>query len=244
LTFAQCFATERRIPAVPTTPLRFDEHKRSTQRETLMSAKTMDVCSLRDSVVDEYRKFATSFTTIHAEDIRAQIDAIYAEGRFWPDPLIQINPRYRHGTTLETLITGGALHPRTAEIFRDGDGPLSLYKHQEQAIALAAQGESFVVTTGTGSGKSLCFFIPIVSAVLTEKPKSSAPRTLSGGYRRLSCARSYRTRRHSQRRSPSVGPSRSLSRGGVPGCPIWWTRNRGRDVRASWQRRTQFLRRS
>ena len=28
----------------------------------------------------------------------------------------------------------------------------SLYKHQEQAIALASQGESFVVTTGTGSG--------------------------------------------------------------------------------------------
>lgn len=54
----------------------------------------MDVFSLRDSIVAEYRKFATSFTTIHAQDIRAQIEAIYAEGRFWPDPLIQINPSY------------------------------------------------------------------------------------------------------------------------------------------------------
>ena len=84
-----------------------------------MSGKSMDVFSLRDSVVGEYRKFATSFTTIHAEDIRAQVEAIYAEGRFWPDPLIQINPSYKRGANFETLIADGALDPRTADIFRD-----------------------------------------------------------------------------------------------------------------------------
>ncbi len=142
-----------------------------------MSAKSLDVFSLRDSVVSEYRKFATSFTTIHAEDIRQQVEAIYAEGRFWPDPLIQINPSYKRGANLEALIAGGALDPRTADIFRADGAPLSLYKHQEQAIALASPGESYVVTTGTGSGKSLCFFIPIVSTVLAEKRRGGARRT-------------------------------------------------------------------
>jgi RAD3-like DEAD/DEAH box helicase/uncharacterized protein DUF1998/helicase-like protein len=137
----------------------------------------MDVFSLRDTVVGEYRKFATSFTTIHAEDIREQIEAIYAEGRFWPEPLIQINPSYKRGANLAEIITSGALDPRTADIFRANGAPLVLYKHQEQAIALASQGESYVVTTGTGSGKSLCFFIPIVSAVLAEKRTRSASRT-------------------------------------------------------------------
>ena len=37
----------------------------------LMGQGHMDVFSLRDTVVDEYRKFATSFTTIFAEDLRA-----------------------------------------------------------------------------------------------------------------------------------------------------------------------------
>lgn len=37
-----------------------------------MSGKSMHVFSLRDSIVGEYRKFATSFTTMHAEDIRDQ----------------------------------------------------------------------------------------------------------------------------------------------------------------------------
>jgi hypothetical protein len=137
----------------------------------------MDVFSLRDTVVGEYRKFATSFTTIQAEDIRDQIKAIYAEGRFWPEPLIQINPSYKRGSNLAGLIAGGTLDPKTAEIFQVDGSPLSLYKHQEQAIALASHGESYVVTTGTGSGKSLCFFIPIVNAVLAEKRSRIERRT-------------------------------------------------------------------
>ncbi len=128
----------------------------------------MDVFSLRDSVVREYEQFATSFTKIFAADIRSQVDAIYAEKRYWPEPLIQVNPNYKRATTVADLVAGGALDPGCAEIF-----PISLYKHQEEAIALAGDGESFVVTTGTGSGKSLCFFIPIVNAVLREKRRSA-----------------------------------------------------------------------
>lgn len=51
----------------------------------------MDVFSLRDSVVGEYKQFATSFTTICAKDIREQVEAIYAEDRYWPEPLIQLS---------------------------------------------------------------------------------------------------------------------------------------------------------
>jgi hypothetical protein len=142
-----------------------------------MSSKNMDAFALRDAMVEDYRRFATSFTTIFAEDVRQQVDAIYAEGRFWPEPLIQINPSYRRTTTVAALVESGLLRPACREIFRDGDGPLALYKHQEQAIALAAQGESFVVTTGTGSGKSLCFFLPIVDAVLAARESAAPPRT-------------------------------------------------------------------
>ncbi len=135
-------------------------------------SRSMDVFSLRDSVVHEYEQFATSFTTIHAGDIREQVDAIYAEKRYWPEPLIQINPNYRRTATVADLVAAGSLDPGCAEIF-----PLLLHKHQEEAITLAGHGESFVVTTGTGSGKSLCFFIPIVSAVLAEKRRSAVRRT-------------------------------------------------------------------
>src|SRR5688572_2833349 len=142
-----------------------------------MSARSMDVFALRDSIVVEYKKFATSFTTIHAADIRQQVDAIYAQGRFWPEPLIQINPSYKSGVSLDSLIASGAIDSRVRDIFQIQGTPIRLHKHQEQAVALAADGESFVVTTGTGSGKSLCFFIPIVSAVMREKRRNAARRT-------------------------------------------------------------------
>ena len=141
------------------------------------SAPALDVFALRDSVVDEYKHFATSFTTIHAPDISEQVAAIYAEDRYWPEPLIQINPSYKRPTDVGTLVANGVLHPGCVDIFRANGQPLSLYTHQEQAIALATEGESFVVTTGTGSGKSLCFFIPIVSHVLAARRTNAQRRT-------------------------------------------------------------------
>jgi Lhr-like helicase len=144
----------------------------------------MDVFSLRDTVVGEYRKFATSFTTIFADDLRKHIDAIYADERYWPEPLIQINPNFKRVTNVEKLVAGRVLEPACAEIFRANQTAanprgeaLTLYKHQEQAISIAAAGESFVVTTGTGSGKSLCFFIPIIDAVLKQKRAGEGKRT-------------------------------------------------------------------
>ena len=149
----------------------------SPNRATAGHAPTLDVFALRDSVVGEYKRFATSFTTIHAPDIREQVEGIYAGDRYWPEPLIQINPSYKRSTDVGALVANGVLNPGCADIFRAKGEPLSLYKHQEQAIALADEGESYVVTTGTGSGKSLCFFIPIVSHVLNARRSSTQRRT-------------------------------------------------------------------
>ena len=146
-----------------------------------MTVAHLDVFALRDVVLNDYKKFARSFTTIHAQDIRDQLEAIYESAKFWPEPLIQINPSFKRSTNVDQLVASGVLQPECAQIFRTAPAPegqaLSLYKHQEQAIALATQGESYVVTTGTGSGKSLCFFIPMVNAIIADRRKGGTPRT-------------------------------------------------------------------
>jgi ATP-dependent helicase YprA (DUF1998 family) len=43
---------------------------------------------------------------------------------------------------------------------------LRLHRHQQDAVEVARRGGSYVLTTGTGSGKSLSYFIPIVDHVL------------------------------------------------------------------------------
>jgi DEAD/DEAH box helicase domain-containing protein len=49
----------------------------------------------------------------------------------------------------------------------------SLYSHQAEAWEAATRGENVVVTTGTASGKSLAFNLPVLAA-LTEEPKLRA----------------------------------------------------------------------
>jgi DEAD/DEAH box helicase domain-containing protein len=51
------------------------------------------------------------------------------------------------------------LHPALVKGLADA-GIAELYAHQAEAVEVAASGSPFVVTTGTASGKSLCFNIP------------------------------------------------------------------------------------
>ncbi len=119
----------------------------------------MDVFSLRDRLIGDYSAFARSFTTISAADIRQALDAEYASGRFWPDPLISVNPRFQPAKTGDEMAAAGEILPLTAQVFRLRDRPgeqsVQFHLHQYNALAIARQGRSFVVTTGTGSGKSL-----------------------------------------------------------------------------------------
>lgn len=122
-----------------------------------------DVFQFRDSVIDDYSTFSRSFTTISAPDIKKAVDEEYELGRYWPDPLIQLNSNYKKAATIPDLCAEGLLHPECAKIFMSGkpEGnpqPLTLFTHQQEALVMAQNKQGYVVTTGTGSGKSLAFF--------------------------------------------------------------------------------------
>lgn len=127
--------------------------------------------------MEDYEHFSRSFTRIRADDIRVQVDQIYASGQFWPEPLISINPHFEKGASIADLVADGTLHQDTGLVFRVGGKPITLHRHQEQAVSKAAAKKSFVVTTGTGSGKSLCFFIPIIDAAIRARAAGEAQRT-------------------------------------------------------------------
>lgn len=52
------------------------------------------------------------------------------------------------------------------------------FRHQEEAIEIARRNEPFVVATGTGSGKSLAYLIPIVDHVLRNRPEKHQVRAI------------------------------------------------------------------
>ena len=140
----------------------------------------MDVFTFRDELVSDYERFSRSFTTIRSNDILQAVDAAYGGGRFWPAPLIELNPNFVAGGYIDDLVANGTLDEQCAKIFRLKDAgdtfgkPLRLHKHQADAIEIARHCESYVLTTGTGSGKSLGYFIPIVDDVLRRKRRGDA----------------------------------------------------------------------
>ena len=141
-----------------------------------------DVFSFRDAVIGDYGSFSRSFTRIFAEDIRRTVDEGYDQGKYWPDPLIQLNSNYKRSETIPNLCREGLLHPDCEQLFMAGKpeghpSVITLFSHQLEAIAIAQRKEGYVVTTGTGSGKSLAFFIPIVDHILKARDKDSTRKT-------------------------------------------------------------------
>jgi ATP-dependent helicase YprA (DUF1998 family) len=137
----------------------------------------VNVFDLDSSLVRDYERFARSFTQIRSVDIRSRVEQIYATNRFWPEPLISINPHFEGGPSVEELAADGTLHSDTAHVFRVDGQPIKFHRHQSQAIAKAAHRHSFVVTTGTASGKSLCFFVPIIDGAIRARAAGETRRT-------------------------------------------------------------------
>ena len=130
----------------------------------------MDIFHVRDRLVEDYREFTGSFVDIHDKAIREHVAERMANGYQWPDPWLSFNPSFASGGTVSELIEAGLLQPGNRNIFRLPNGQeLRLHKHQKEAIEAARTGQSYVLTTGTGSGKSLAYIVPIVNKVLEAK---------------------------------------------------------------------------
>ena len=98
-----------------------------------------NVFSFRNELIDEYQAFSRGFARIAADDILQEVERQYAAGRYWPEPLIQINPNYKRKGSVQELAQASELHPGCAEIFQfDKSGgnpqPLELVTVQRPAI--------------------------------------------------------------------------------------------------------------
>ncbi len=141
----------------------------------------MDVFSLREALVQDYARYARGFIQVRDQRLDEHVKKCLNEGVFWPEALIQLNPNFQPGAWVDDLVQEGFLHPECKRIFRKGKAPdystqieeagmpMRLYKHQLDAIYVARDGYNYVLTTGTGSGKSLAYIIPIVDYALRHR---------------------------------------------------------------------------
>lgn len=132
----------------------------------------MDVFALRIRIIDDYREYIASFLSIRDPRINAEVAESIDDGLLWPEPRIGLNPAFESGGVIDEHVASGLLHPECSNIFRikHDDGtlkqPMTLHRHQLDAIQVAQARGNYVLTTGTGSGKNLSYIVPIVDRVL------------------------------------------------------------------------------
>ena len=128
----------------------------------------MNVFDTHGKIVRDYESYIRSFLNIADPEIRSHVEAALAEGTLWPEPLLQFNPAFGMAGSIAELTASGKLHPALADIFNG----YSLYHHQIAAMELGVAGKDFVVTSGTGSGKSLTYIGSIFHSLLSDPGQS------------------------------------------------------------------------
>jgi len=133
----------------------------------------MNIFKAVDNLRETYHRYVFTFQKFRNPEIRKWVEDKMSEGGLlWKDTHVELRRRYVSEINIQELADSGLLHPKTPDIFSGEKGPLDLYKHQEEAIQTVLEGQNVIITTGTGSGKSFCFGIPIISECLKLKEQN------------------------------------------------------------------------
>ena len=124
----------------------------------------MNVFKTHASIIEDYSSYIRSFISIADPDISQVVDRALNTGKLWPEPLLQFNPSFEMFGGFEELIASKTLHRAIDDIFKG----YKLYRHQVEAIRLGTSGKDFIVTSGTGSGKSLTYIGSIFHHLLSN----------------------------------------------------------------------------
>lgn len=131
-----------------------------------------------------YLKYINSGLPFFHEEFNAERNALLEEaGTICQPPIIEMVPRYHEKATLEQFCRDERVSMDINSFVNTGlfggniHGERKLYDHQYKALKDAfIDRKNIIVTTGTGSGKTECFLLPIISDLVTESASWTADR--------------------------------------------------------------------
>ena len=133
-------------------------------------------------IVDFYRNYL--LTTFQTTDDRynSQLEAeLKKDGIISNGPFISVSDSYEKEKTIAELVENHVLCESMLNLGRLDPYARRLYRHQVEAILKAEEKKNLIITTGTGSGKTECFLIPVVNELLKQQEAG----TLGAGVRAL-----------------------------------------------------------
>lgn len=131
----------------------------------------IDPIKITQNIKESYVRYLTS--TFHLRD--ATLQKLFREEaeKFWftNGPILEATPPFKKGCYLRDLIQEGLLTEKLGSFIFDALPYLkdnSLFLHQEKALRKILSGRNIVIASGTASGKTECYLIPIYNYLLRE----------------------------------------------------------------------------
>ena len=125
-----------------------------------------------DSIKRMYQLYYETPYALRDEGISQERRKILeTEGTIWREPFIEVSqPFVLSGRTTGEASEELGFDPVVGQFLGSGlmEPDLQLYQHQWEAFAAAASGMNVVVTSGTGSGKTECFLLPVLASLVQE----------------------------------------------------------------------------
>ena len=116
----------------------------------------------------KYYRYLKTIFRFQDPDYQAQFEQQMAEtNTLAAGPYLDVTDSFEKAESIEKLIAEGTMSAG----FRDLTLPLTrpLYRHQRNAIEKLKTGRNLIVSTGTGSGKTESFLLPILDSLLRER---------------------------------------------------------------------------
>ena len=131
-----------------------------------------DPIGIATSLRDLYLKYLDSALPLRDDCLMRERKHLFGPpGVLFQEPLLEPVPRYEETETLAEACARMKLCPDLPNFATCGLFPRErkLYRHQAAALqAVLVDRRHMVVTTGTGSGKTECFFLPIFESLLRD----------------------------------------------------------------------------
>ncbi len=120
-------------------------------------------------LVTEYRRFLRTSYRFLDDHLRRQFEEHLAQADVVvKGPYVTLAREFERTITLAELVASGRLSPELVKA-NWPFGNERLFLHQERTLEAGRAGHSFVVTTGTGSGKTEAFLLPVLDGILRRK---------------------------------------------------------------------------
>lgn len=168
-----------------------------------------------ERIRDRFVLYLETAFKLRSEAMSRERKELLIESRcFYQSPFIEPFPNYvSSGKSLTQIVKGlnaeqkiNTISDDFAEFVGQGfiDPNICLYKHQEEMLKNAQEGKHALITSGTGSGKTESFLLPLFAYLLKESERWPEPNT------RHPHAEDWRSNPSHRRASKDAGKSRRV----------------------------------